>query len=226
MQIIGCLLRSHADIEVLGREFGGLRRRVRGIARWCFSSGFWPGTVPFSLLANWIRPNLRLSASQARDGRGGTPLHKAAGTVNALGVRELIFMGANVNALNERQQSPVDVVSVANTALKKVIQEAGGTHSPTWDGVSGRRKDAPHTRRQHQGASVARQDRAATWREVQRSGSQPDTGAGKGEGRGCGSQPDTGCGKGKGRGCGSQPDKGSGKGGSWSSSSWGGWWHA
>ena len=35
---------------------------------------------------------------QARDGHGGTPLHKAAGIVNKKGVEQLIEMRANVNA--------------------------------------------------------------------------------------------------------------------------------
>ena len=141
---------------------------------------------------------------QARDGHGGSALHKAAGTANPRGVTKLIELGANVNATNFRGQSPVDMVRESNTAVKKLIQAAGGEPSPSWDGVSGRVKDVPGTRKQHQGASAARQQRAATWREVQRSGSQPEGQGGKGSGsKGSGSQPGT-RGTGQGKSSGSQ----------------------
>ena len=57
--------------------------------------------------------------SEARDGHGGTPLHKAAGTANKSGVRELIWLGANVNAKNDRGQCPVDMVAECNADLRK-----------------------------------------------------------------------------------------------------------
>ena len=137
-----------------------------------------PGTVPLAF-CRLDQPDVRLAASQARDGHGGTPLHKAAGTANEQGVIELIGQGANVNARNNRGQAPVDVVAASNGRIKLLIERAGGRPSPTWDGTSGRRADAPRTRRQHQGASAARQERASTWREAQQSGSQPAKGKGK-----------------------------------------------
>ena len=140
------------------------------------------GTAPL-VLCCLDQPDVRLPASQAPDGHGGTPLHKAAGTANESGVRELIAHGANVNARNQRGQAPVDVVAGTNTHIRKIIERAGGRPSPTWDGTSGRRADAPRTRKQHQGASASRQERAATWREAQRSGSQPAKGKGKDKGQ-------------------------------------------
>lgn len=165
------------------------------------TSGSQPGTVPVSIRR--LAP-AQLSASQARDGHGGTPLHKAAGTANLVGVRELIYLGADVNAKNKRDQHPYDVAAVTNAQVRKAISDAGGVRSPTWDGESGRKTD-PHTRRQGQGASSSRQQRAAEWRAsggASGSGSQPGKGA-----SGSGSQPGKSA-----SGSGSQPGKAGWKG--------------
>ena len=155
---------------------------------------------------SFCRNQCYVFSRQARDGHGGTPLHKAAGTANKKGVEALIAMRANVNATNERRQAPVDMVKDTNSAVRKVIENAGGKTSPTWDGPSGRQRD-PCTRKQQQGASASRQQRALNWRES-RSGSQPDKGGKGAQGSG---QPGRG-GQGA-KGSGSQP-------GSSSSSAW------
>ena len=75
----------------------------------------------------WIRPDIRLSASQAKDGHGSTPLHKAAGTVNATGAAELLALRACPNAINDRGQAPFDMVSACNASLKSTIRAWGGS---------------------------------------------------------------------------------------------------
>ena len=111
-------------------------------------------------------------------------MHKAASTVNQLGVQTLISLRTDVNAVNERKQAVYDVCFDSNRAVA-----AKWETSPTWDRMS------------HQGASQARQSRAAGWRERKAgssgsSGSQPGPKGKAGQGKGFGSQP----GKGKGGG--------------------------
>ena len=172
-----------------------------------------PSAPSQTLLPRSFCRNYRYAFShQARDGHGGTPLHKAAGTANFKGVEKLIAMRADVNATNERGQAPVDMVRESNWIVRWAIEGAGGRQSPTWNGVSGRMRD-PCTRKQHQGASASRQQRAQTWRESQ-SGSQP--GSSSWQPGSSSSQPGKG-GKGA-KGSGSQPGKG-GKGAKGSGSS-------
>ncbi len=71
----------------------------------------------------------QISASQARDGHYGTPLHKAAGTANQWGVEELIRSRAAVNAHNERRQSPVDLVAESNAVVNSLVGRNSQFHA-------------------------------------------------------------------------------------------------
>ena len=147
------------------------RRTQKGFSHIFGSQPVRSKVVPLSLFAVAM-PHIRLSASEVKHGHGGTPLHVATGTANAWGVRELIRLRADVNAQNNNKQAPIDMCRGSNAAVKKLIAEAGGVGSPDWDGVSSRTKNAlsppygrPMTRPRHEGASAARQKRAAEYRE-------------------------------------------------------------
>ena len=106
-------------------------------------------------------------ASQARNDKGGTPLHTAAGTANKAGVLKLIELRADVNAKNDRGQQPYDCCKDSNADIKAVIAAAGGRASDTWDGRSGRSQD-PNGRKGKtypDRASPKRLQRAKNWRD-------------------------------------------------------------
>ena len=76
---------------------------------------------------------------------------------------------------NALQQHPLDISS-SNKNIAKALLHARAEPSPEWSGKAGR--DAyDHTRPRHKGASAARQDRAAQWREAWRAARSQEGGA-------------------------------------------------
>ena len=67
---------------------------------------------------------------------------------------------------NALQQHPLDVSS-SNKNSAKALLLARAEPSPEWSGTAGR-DGYDHTRPRHEGASVARQDRAEQWPEARR----------------------------------------------------------
>ena len=55
------------------------------------------------------------------------------------------------------------MVAASNADVRRVLFRAGSVTSPDWNGQRGRKQDV-FTRREGQGASKARQQRAADWR--------------------------------------------------------------
>ena len=113
---------------------------------------------------------MRLSAKpwatkgvQERNAKGGNALHVAVGTGNIDGTADLLqFVEVDLNVPNARGQNPLDIAQKNNQEIARVLVQHGASKSATWNGQSGR-DQGTNVRARSQGASAARQQRAAKW---------------------------------------------------------------
>ncbi len=105
---------------------------------------------------------------EARDSKGATALHRAAGVGATALVQLLLDAAADVNAGKDKGATPLDMAMGSSGEVRRLLEARGGV-GRRGRGQSGREaawEEGTGHRGWLQGASAARQARASQWRST------------------------------------------------------------